>query len=113
MNPESIDYEIDRFKTYNKFGQKRSYKPTKKQIDKFKKTSFWTHNPEKTVYNLLDYKTCYITIYKPKDKYIPLVNGSRLDKYPEHIKLESEYNNIEDAKTNAIKFVDHFSSLKS
>lgn len=113
MNPESVEYEINRFKTYNKLGQKRTYKPTRKQLEKFKNNSFWTHNPEKTVYTLSDYKTCYIVVYKPKEKYIPLVNGSRLDKYPERIILESEYDNIEDAKTNAIKFVDHFSSLKS
>jgi len=113
LNPESVDYEIDRFKTYNKFGFKRTYKPNRKQIEKFKNNSFWTHNPEKTVYELKDYKTCFITIYKPKNNYIPLVNGARLDKYPQDIKLESEYEDIEDAKINAIKFVDHFSSLKS
>lgn len=113
LNPESVEYKIDKFKTYNKFGLKRTYKPTKKQVEKFKSNNLWIHNPEKTVYNLKDYKACYISIYKPKDKYIPLVNGSRLDKYPEEIKLNSEYDNIEDAKANAIKFVDHFSSLKN
>lgn len=113
LNSDSIEHKINRFKTYNKFGLKRTYKPSRKQVEKYKVAHLWTHNPEKTVYNLKDYKACYITIYKPKEKYIPVVNGSRLDKYPEHIKLNSEYDNIEDAKANAIKFVDHFSSLNN
>lgn len=112
LNPDTVDYELNKFKTYNKFGLKRKYLPTKKQVNKFKENNFWTHNPEQTVFELKDYKACYIAIYKPKDRYIPLVNGSRLDKYPERIQLPGEYENIEDAKVNAIEFVNFFSSLK-
>lgn len=102
MNPN-----LETFKKYNQLGVRRSYKPTKNRIEKFKYNSEWESDPDQNVFTLRDYKCCYITIMKNKQgKYRPTVNGAFLCDHLDVIELPKEYDTLEDAQNNAFLFVD-------
>jgi len=97
--------DLDRFIHYNNQGEKRSYKPTRKQIKKFEDNNSWVET-NGVLWTYKDYKTCYMTIRKEKDYYIPSVNGSKLSEFPDLIQIPEKYNNLDDAKISCTLFVD-------
>jgi len=102
-----MNKDLNYFKTYNKFGIKRKFAPTRKQQERFLNNNSWIVEGEGNLHIYKDYKCCYITIVKNKNNmFVPSVNGSNINNYPDIIKLEREYSNLDQAKINAFIFVD-------
>jgi hypothetical protein len=97
--------DLERFINYNNQGEKRAYKPTRKQIKKFEDNNSWVET-NGVLWTYKDYKTCYMVIRKDKDSYIPMVGGSKLSEYPDIIKLADIYKDLDEAKISCIRFVD-------
>ena len=106
-NQNTIEYKLEKFKTLNKFGLKRKFAPTRKQVEKFKANNNWEEFGSENLLVYRDYKACYITILKNKQGlYEPSVSGCKIDQYPDKINLKREYDDLEEAKTSAFAFVD-------
>ena len=97
--------ELERFINYNSNGIKRNYKPTRRQINKFKYNNSWVE-ANNALWTYSDYKTCYLTVRRDGDCFIPRVNGASVAEYPDVIQIPEKYNNLEDAMISCIKFVD-------
>lgn len=104
---ETFDYKLNQFKTFNKFGLKRRFKPTKRQVDNFKASNDWEEFGNENLLVFRDYKACYITIMKNKNgQYEPSVSGCKINSYPGKINLKAVYTSLEEAKSCAFAFVD-------
>lgn len=107
MKHKSIDYKLEHFKSFNKFGLKRKFKPTKRQVDNFKANSEWEEFGNENLLVYRDYKACYLTIMKNKNGlYEPSASGCKINKYPDKINLKGEYSCLDEAKFSAFAFVD-------
>jgi hypothetical protein len=102
-----LNLNLETHKKYNQFGIRRKYVLNKKRVEKFIFNTEWSSDPSERVFTLRDYKCCYITIKKNKNgNYEPTINGSSVSDYPDVIALPREYNTLNDAKNNALLFVD-------
>jgi predicted ATP-dependent protease len=97
--------DLERFINYNSNGIKRNYKPTRRQINRFKNSNSWVE-ANNALWTYSDYKTCYLTVRKDKDRYIPRVNGASVAEYPDVIQIPETYNSLDEAMKACIAYVD-------
>ena len=94
MTTETIEYQLN----FNKFGEKRKYKLPKKKRLKIIDNSSWIENDLKNQWYYKDYKCYYIVIsmYNPH-QYTVTCSG---------YKLETLFDNLEEAKLQSLKYCD-------
>jgi len=99
---------LERFINYNSNGMQRKSKPTNKQIKRFKYNNSWVE-ANNTLWTYSDYKTCYLTVRRDKDDYIPRVNGANVAEFTEVIQTLEKYKSLDEAMKACIAYVDAIS----